>query len=375
MQRSDVPSVNFIRRIRPWMVTLLVCLVYVTVIYFANDQNPLTFIQPAVGPSAEHPEGWRGYDDGKAVYYLAVDWRTAAQHVDVPAYRFQRILLPIIAWLLSFGGQPAILPFVLVGFNTVALSASVYLLETLLEAEHISRWYALVYGLFAGLLMPVRLSLTEPLAYGLVIAAIWLERRDRLVGSAIVFALAGLTKEPTLIFTAGYILWMLFEGRWRDALRLGIIAWTPFVLWQGVLYLWLGSFGVGTGGGGSTPFEIFPYMGFLRIYLVTGSLPTLLALGAAFIPFSIYPSIWGMVNAIRDLVRRVWHPYSFLLLVNAAVIMITPFSTFREPLGIIRFVPGLILCVLLYSAHFRRRGMLRFSLAWFYSLAWLIASV
>ncbi len=222
--------------------------------------------------------------------------------------------------------------------------------------------------------MSVRLSLTEPLAYALVIAAIWLDRREHPWWSAIGFALAGLTKEPALIFAGAYMLWMVFERRWWDAVRLGLVAWVPFIAWQGVLYLWLGSPGLGPGGALRTPFEIIPYFGFWRIYTTTGSVTVFAAFAAVAGLMVVVPSIWGVIRSLLDLARRVWHPYVFLLLANAAVFAIIPYSTFREPLGILRLIPGLTVALLLYAARYRRGSMLRYSLLWLATLAFVLVS-
>src|SRR5690606_2979114 len=110
------------------------------------------------------------------------------------------------------------------------------LLSDLLRAERASPWFALSYGLFAGVFMAVRLSTPEPLAYGLVIAAIWLEQRGRRWESAGALALAALAKETTLIFAAGYALHFALSRRWRAAARVALLAGLPFALWQLALF-------------------------------------------------------------------------------------------------------------------------------------------
>lgn len=366
---------SFARRplsVRPWMVALALCLIYLVAVFALHNADPLTFLVMPEPPSVEHPQGTEGYD-GQWVYYIAVNPLTSPPHLDVPAYRLQRILLPVLAHLLALG-QPALIPWTLLLINLAAFVSGMIFLERLLKDEGASPWWALIYGLSAGILMSVRLSLTEPLAYALVLMAVWREQDGHPWQAAIAFALAGLAKEPALIFVLGYMLWMLLEHRWRDTLRLGVIAWAPYLLWQAVLYLWLGELGTGPGGGLRTPFELIPYMGFVRIYTETGSLPVFLAFAALNIPTVIAPSLWGIAAGLRDLLRRVQHPYSSLLLANAASIAIIPFSTFREPLGILRFLPGLTAAFLLYAAHYRRTRMLRFSLLWLATLAFAVIS-
>ncbi len=360
-------------RIRPWMVALALCLIYLGLIFHASGANPMAFLYMPEPPSPEHPEGTEGYD-GQFVYYIAVNPIASPEHLDIPAYRLQRILLPVLAHALAFGQTPLI-PWMLLIINLAAFTGGMLLLEQLLDAEGVSPWYAIAYGLSAGIFMSVRLSLTEPLAYGLVILALWLDRRDRPWWSAITFALAGLAKEPALVFVLGYMAWMAFERRWLDALRLGVLGWTPYIAWQIAMLVWLGQVGLGPGGGYRTPFELVPYMGFVRILLDTGNLAAFLAFAALVVPVVIAPSLWGLISTIRDLIRHTWHPYVFLLLANAAVLTIIPYSTYREPLGILRFLPGLTVAVLIYGAHFRKFRLLRYcSLLWLSTMAFAVIS-
>jgi hypothetical protein len=75
----------------------------------------------------------------------------------------------------------------------------------------VSRWYALVYGLYGGQLAALRTDLNEPLAHALVQLAILAWLRDRRWLAVLFFALAAITKETTLIFLAAYLLFLLID--------------------------------------------------------------------------------------------------------------------------------------------------------------------
>ncbi len=335
------------------MVALCLCLLYLILVFFSHQSNPMEFIRPAM----DEPKGY----DGQFTYAIALDPLNAAPQIDVPAYRYQRILHPILARIVALG-QPGLIVWAILLVNLVAYAAGVAALERLLIDERISRWYALVYALFGGMFFAVRVSTAEPLAYGLALLAILAERRGRLVWMAILLALAAPAKETTLFFIAGYLLYFALERRWREVLRLGIIAVVPFALWQIVLKLWLGQFGVGSGGADATPFQIIPYNGIwsiaangIRVFLLLGVLP-LIMVGL--------PSLWALWRTIRDTIQHRWHPYVFLLLANAAIMPFVPESTYREPLGIARFAVGLVIGVLLYAALRRNRRVLLYSTIW-----------
>jgi hypothetical protein len=358
-------------RIRPWQVVLVLALIYLVAVFLSNGSDPKVFVTLGTcfsgcqGSTQTCPAGTTAGYDGQFAYYIARDPAQAAPCLDVPAYRYQRILLPILGRLLAFGHQ-SLIPLALVGVNLTALVGGTALLESLLVEQRVSRWYALIYGLFVGVFMSVRLSTTEPLAYGLVILGIGFAARDRPWLQAAAFALAALAKELTLVFAAAWVLDELLRRRCRAALRLALVSALPFALWQIILRLSLGSFGVGSGGAGSTPFEIIPFNGFWRLaYDPASTLNFFLVMAVFVIPAVILPSLWALFSAIRDARRGPLHPYGLLLLANAALMAVVPYSTYREPLGLMRFMPGLVLCHLLYCAvrHPRSRA-LRYSVAW-----------
>ena len=123
----------------------------------------------------------------------------------------------------------------------------------------------------------------------------------------------------------------------------------------------------------ATGFEIIPFMGVLRI-LTEGNLQVFLLFVALLGPFILFPIIWGLSRAWRDYHTERWSFFTTLLFVNCAIMLFIPFSTWREPLGILRFIVGLQIAVILYSAHTRNLRALRYSTLWFVTLFLLIAS-
>lgn len=363
---------------RPWAIVLILNVLYLGAIFAANQRDPLVFVTLGECFSActgadgtACAEGTEGYD-GQFAYAIARDPRHAPDCLDVPAYRYQRILLPALGRALSLGHAPLI-PWAFVLVNLAALVLGTVLLEDLLIALGASRWYALSYGLFAGVFMAVRLSTTEALAYGLVIGALWADRRGRLWNAALLLALAGLAKELTGLFAAGFLLHYALERRWGAALRLALIAGTPFLVWQIVLWRWLGAPGAGSGGALATPFELIPFGGVWKI-AGEGGLLAFLVLGVLLvIPAAVLPSLWALARTLRDWRRGPLSLYAALLLANAAIMPFVPFSTYREFLGLLRFMPGLVLMVVLYAAQERARRPLRYSTLWIVLILFVVA--
>jgi len=225
----------------------------------------------------------------------------------------------------------------------------------------VSRWYALTYGLYGGQFFALRTDMNEPLAYTLVVVAIWAWARDRRVWAIIAFALAALTKETTLVFLGAYMLYMLHTRQWRWFIGLGVAA-IPFFVCQIFLWQWLGAFGVGSGGAGATSFSLVPLGGWLSISGV--HIGAFLLISLIVVPMSILPSLAGVWLSGRRLWQGEVHPLIYCLLLNSLVILFLPASTFREPAAMIRLTQGLVVSMLLFGALIRSRRILNYSTLW-----------
>ena len=352
------------RWFRPWVVVLLVGLAYVGVTLARFGGDPMAFALVGTRYGEGDPEGTPGYD-GQFSYFIASDPLNGWRRCDVPAYRYQRILLPLLAWVLALG-RPEGVGWTLVAVNLAALAGGTWATERLLAARGVSPWYALIYGFYGGLVAGLRLDLAEPLAVGLVQGGLlaWERGRWKLTGGLL--ALAALAKETSLVAVAGLLLYLALERRWREATELGLIVGMPFVIWQGVLWAWLGQPGVGSGGEMATPFEWIPFWGLGRV--ATVSLPAFWLLLAIEGPLFVLPTAWALVASVRDLARGLRHPWVTVLLARAAVLPFLPHSTWREPLAMARLASGLVAAVLLYGGLRRSNRVLRWSTVWLATL-------
>lgn len=350
--------------LRPWQVAGLIGLLYVVVTLAHNNFDPLRFALIGSQFDPGIANGTPGYD-GQFAYQIARDPANAWKKIDVPAYRYQRIVYPIAARALALGNVD-LMPWTLIVINLGALIAGVCFTEKILEHYQANRWHALVYGLNAGLLMSVRLDLTEPLAYALAQLSVLLLLKDRTRWSAITFALAVLTKETTLLFIAGVALTYWLQQHWRKLIELLLITIGPFVIWQLVLLRWFGLFGIGSGGALATPFEIVPLRGLWSIAAI--DVRVFLLLAAIAVPLAVLPMLIAFRLVWRDWRTQRFDLASALLLLNAGIILFTPQSTFREPLAMARFVVGLIATVLIYAAARKSKRGLRFAWLWLFTL-------
>ncbi|MEK7323994.1 MAG: hypothetical protein AAB217_01905 [Chloroflexota bacterium] len=353
--------------LRPWLVVLLAHVVYLSLILARYGGDPLAFAK--IGTTDCYGED-AGYD-GQFTYFIALDPvpATVAPSLDVPAYRYQRILLPLLTRLIAFG-QPALIPWAIVLINLIAQVAGTAIVERLLADLGVSRWYALVYGLWPGLVVSVRTDIAEPLSYGLIAAAYLADRRDRVWLAALFFGSAVFAKETALIFVAAQLAFALFARDARRLLSLIILPVLSFAVWQFILWKLFGAPGLGSGGCKGTPFELIPFMGVWRIFSLN---PTVFVIFLLFLgPWVIFPAVWGIIASAREVLRRRWRPYVWALGANAVIIPFTPFSTFREPVAMLRFCCGLVLATLLFGGLIKSRRVLNYSWFWLAMLVFLI---
>jgi hypothetical protein len=339
-----------LRHLAPALCVLILAALYLGWVFLQAGADPLVFASLGTRFRDGDPSGTDGYD-GQFNYYIACDPdpQSVAPHLDIPAYRYQHLLYPLTARVLALGNQEAI-PWTLLGINLACLGAITFLAGELLVQRGGSRWGALFLGLWAGLIGAVRLDLSEPLALLLVILALWIAGPGldrKIVPAALLLGLAMLVKETMVPFIAGWFAWLILRRQFRSALILSLSA-LPYAALQIGLAAVFGSPGVGSGGAGATSFEWIPFAGLFKI--AEASLPAFAAMFIVYLPGLLFPVLFGLVAPLADLIRRRANPEGLLLLANALVIVFAPFSTFREPLGILRLACGLILCMCMYAA-------------------------
>ncbi len=295
--------------------------------------------------------------DGQFVYYIAQELRPAqvAPRLDVPAYRYQRISLPLLS-RLACGGKGACLPWAIYAWDALSHLIAVGLLAGWLQRRGHSPWWALTgYGLWPGLVAAFLAGLPEPLTYAWVIVALVAAERERPAAMALAYTLAVLAKEVALVFVVGHGLWALWQRRRDQALWLGLPV-VVFLGWQGLLWHWFGRPGVGSGGAGATGWAWLPLAGLIEIGLYS---PLLLAIDALLFAPVWVPAVLALPWSLAS-----WKPSGLsleavLFLVNALPVLFLPLSTFREPAGLLRVGTGLQLAFVLFALTHRHRAALR----------------
>lgn len=209
------------------------------------------FVDTAETPAPIHTETGPGYD-GQFFYRFAlnpfnVEPDQYGVQLDHPAYRHQRIVYPLLVWLLS-GTQPGWVPFMLVLVNALAFMVIIMVLLRLCRALHLPSSYALFPLVFSGLWMSLGRDLAEPVEGMFLVSAFYFLYRRALMAFIVCATLSIFTREPSAIILLPvavswwYRGWQMREFRldWQLAGK-GILLALPFALllvWKLALKHW-----------------------------------------------------------------------------------------------------------------------------------------
>jgi hypothetical protein len=216
------------------------------------DANPTSLVHattvevqtPTAGLYLRDPA--KNYD-GVFFYRLARNPFTTQQvesgvHLDVPAYRQQRILYPLLAWALAGGGNASEVGWALVAINLVAFGALAWAAATICAHYGRSVWWGAGVALLPGLAISLLYDLSEVVSTALVAAACLALVRKRPGWTAVALSLAVLARETTAVLAVA-VAWPValaaIRGRPRPTLRTIAVAASPLVvlaIWQALLW-------------------------------------------------------------------------------------------------------------------------------------------
>jgi hypothetical protein len=354
----------------PCLIAIFISGAYIGVRLVLNDYDPLALAEIGSKYAELDPAGEAGYD-GQFSYYIAreLDPHKVEPFLDVPAYRYQRILYPLLARSLALG-QEALIPWTLLGINWIVHGLATLGVSWILFKHDVRPVYALVYGLWVGLISAAGLDLHEPLAYGLVVGAWVMKELRRDDAFALLLVIALFAKETTLLFWVAALFPAWKQRTSNRSFNLLVFGGLLFAFMQWWLWLVFGSVGIGSGGDMASGFELVPFMGLIRIGFVDWRVFGLFLL--IFGPTIVLPGLWGLFTSLKSRLKIFadWSKVSLLL--HSLLIIFLPFSTFREPLGLVRIATGLVLSILIVANERNYTRTLNYSLFWIAMLAMLI---
>jgi hypothetical protein len=185
-----------------------------------------------------------GYD-GQFIYRMVLEPfpQTQTGHgitFDSPAYRAQRVVTPALAWAVDHL-TPAGPALSLLLVNVAAVLVAAFFAGRLVRrlGGH-AAWGALIVLSFATVI-PLARDLTEPVAWAATLAGLEFWLSGKRSWAAVVFTIAVLARETSLLVPAGLGVWALvvwLRARGREALLVAAWLLVPLVVevgWQ--LYL------------------------------------------------------------------------------------------------------------------------------------------
>ncbi len=303
---------------------------------------------PAIDRQIKHAYTWNdtGYD-GQFAYYIALDPLHAQSYIDIPAYRYSRILYPLTASFVALGNE-FLIPWSLVLVNIIAIATTILFLGIWLQRKNLSPWWALVYGFYPGVWVAFQRDLTEPLAYMSVsLAVLLLEDKKTYILSGILFGLAALTRETTLLFPLAVIVYFLFKKTSTRSrmIVLTLLSLGPLIAYKIFLWRWLGSTGLPE----NADLQIIPFKGLWDLHpwndvqryeVLTIALPAVFA-------FSI-----GVVALLK---KKLLLPILFLLLNIFVLIFFLGSNSYVEYNAIGRITIGVVLAAIYCLPLFKKR--------------------
>lgn len=181
-----------------------------------------------------------GYD-GQFYYRLALDPFTGEKTdfgitLDIPPYRQQRILYPLIVFLLSLGNV-AVVPFLFIAVNFVCLCVIGWLGSLYMQRIGRQALWGAIFPLYPGFLLILARNLAEILSVTLILACLVCLQRQRRRTAVVWLSLAILAKETSLLVAVGP-LFAHPAKKWYHRFAPGVrmLPLLTFLLWQAWLF-------------------------------------------------------------------------------------------------------------------------------------------
>lgn len=235
---------------RPYHVAILVFLIYGALTFvklYIHRWDPTVFIvagdyftnaSQLVSPISILKDSV-GYD-GQFYYRLSLDPFTSLQNdfgisIDNPPFRMQRILYPLIVWLLSFGKAPTV-PWMMIAVNLGGLCLIGYLGAKIAQTLSLTPCVGGLIAAYPGFFVTLNRDTTEIVATACGLLALYLAIK-KLNWWAIFFAcIAVLARETTLLYLSGFGLVSLLNAcKVRSYIS---ISWVRYLLPVAIFLVW-----------------------------------------------------------------------------------------------------------------------------------------
>lgn len=161
------------------------------------------FVDPSATPEPVWVQNGQGYD-GQFFYRYALDPFNFNKtdfgiSVDLVPYRIQRLMYPLLSWIFSFGGNPALVPYALILVNILAFFGTLFFTNAFFRSLNVTNTTALLPLLLCGIYMSLARDLAEVVELFFFTASIYFLFRKNYVWFGLLASCTTLTKETSLI--------------------------------------------------------------------------------------------------------------------------------------------------------------------------------
>jgi hypothetical protein len=188
--------------------------------------------------------------DGQFFYRLALNPFTTKRaefglRLDQPSRRQQRILYPIVAWIVSGFGRARAVPWALIAINIFTFAAIGWLGASLARSAGRSELAGLFFVATPGILVALAFDTGEVVAVALALATLLSLRSGRFGWATALATLALFARETTLVIPIGLLIAIVWVRRRGGRYEIGgravplAVAVGPIVLyvgWQALLW-------------------------------------------------------------------------------------------------------------------------------------------
>lgn len=177
---------------------------------------------------------WKNYGyDGQFYYRLALNPFTFKKEefgitIDIPSYRHQRIIYPLITYLLSFGNKDFV-PTVLLFVNFIALLLIGFFGGYFAKCLKLHSLWGLAFVIYPTFPYSLSRDLTEIVEVCFLLVTLILIKKAKFLSAAIILTLVILSRETALVLAISLLL--TFKSRYF------FIPFLSFIIWQIVLFL------------------------------------------------------------------------------------------------------------------------------------------
>jgi hypothetical protein len=334
------------RLVRPAFVVACLYVLFIALESYLRGYDALHYIHIGTKFLLHDPHGAPGYD-GQFYYYIARDPLHATPFLDHPAYRYQRMVYPLLVAALSLG-QANLIPYMLLLVNFIAIVLGTELLARLLIKQRLSPWFSLAFGLYFGQATAFLFDTTEPLTYLLICLGLFLLIRQRLTGGALSMGLAVLSRETAILFPLGYLVPHVLQKRWQDLFRLLSLSIVPTIAWYVVIGLLFNTISLST----APSFELIPFQGLFVFSHDPRRFQPLIVL-------LFIPTLLSWLLVVREVLQHRWKSASWLTwLFNLVLVSWMSPLSYVELVSAGRLSTGLVLAMLFHGLYTRNTALL-----------------